>query len=102
MSVKKFLMGRAGSYQVRPESRTVHRVALDSDRSLPFLRGMARVIDVGGALRETNAEAARREYRELIKALRRRNVDVMIIGSDLDAMGQDFRRVIGPAADRDA
>ena len=100
MPVKKFLMGRASTNRSRPELRAIHHVALDSDRSWPFLRGMARVIDVGGALRETDAEAARKEYRELIKALRRRNIDVVTIGSDLDAVGQDFRCVIGSDTSR--
>lgn len=97
MPVKKFLMGREGSNPSRPPLHIVHRVALDSDRRSPFLHGMTRAVDVGGCLRQTNAEAARRLSRELIAELASPDVDVVIIGGDWDAVGQDFRFVAGTA-----
>ena len=100
MPVKRLLMGRKGTNPFRPPFRVGHRVALGRDRRSPFLHGMARVIDVGGCLKEADAETARRAYRELIEELKHSGVDVVIMGRDWDAIGQDFQLAVGNAVDQ--
>ena len=100
MPIKRLLMGREGTNPSRPPLPVVRHVTVDRDRISPFLHGMARVIDVGGCLRQADAAGARRAYRELIEELDHSGIDVVIIGRDWEALGQDFQFVVGTAVDQ--
>ena len=102
MPMKRSLILQKGTNPSRPPFRVGHRFALDLYQRSSFLNGMARVIDVGGCLRKADAKAARRSYRELIEELAHSSVDVVMIGRDWDAVGQDFQFAVGTAVDRGA
>ena len=101
MPIKRSLRWRREGHKNRRVRRANYHALRDPRVGSPFVRGMARAVDAGGFVRETDVESALKIRRLITSTLKRSNVDAVFIGRDLDVVGQDFQRAVGSDSGED-
>ena len=99
MPIIRSLLWRREGHKNRRTRRTYYHALRDARAGSPFVRGMTRAVDAGGFVRATDVESALRLRRLITGALNRSNIDAVVIGGDLDVVGQDFQSAVRPASD---
>ena len=68
----------------------------------PFVHGMAKVVDVGGILCETNTQVGRKAQERRLKWSKQPDLNVVEMSNVMGTVGTYFQRVIEPPVQRSA